>query len=311
MPLSGVIIIDKPAGKTSHDVVQDVKRALRVKKAGHAGTLDPLATGVLPVCVNEGTKLAGFLAGGRKEYRVTMLLGVKTDTLDIEGAVVEHREPRVGQGDIERALAAFSGKIVQQPPRYSAIKHKGRALHQWARKGTPVDAPPRDVEIYEIRLESVRLPHVTFHVSCSKGTYMRSLCDDIGERLGCGACLSALRRTRSGPFQEGSAVPLEHTGDRLRSELEMRVMPLSEMLPELASVTVDAGMAERIRRGFQPTAESLEGKVIPSIAAGDVIKFITPERELVALARWLRPAGDRTATDPKERAVEILRVFQA
>lgn len=312
MQRSGVVVIDKPAGMTSHDVVQRVKRILRVKKAGHTGTLDPLATGVLPVCTDEATKLVPFLAEERKEYRVTMRLGMTTDTLDIEGTVLERRDVTVDDREIERVLTGFTGNIVQRPPRYSAVKHKGRALHRWARAGKPVDAPPRTVTIHEITLGSIRLPDVDFRVTCSRGTYIRSLCSDVGEKLGCGACLSALRRTKSGPFAESASVPLDGAEeDILRDRLERNMLSMTEALCALAPVIIEDGLAGRLRRGYQPTAESLAGLEIPSLAAGDVIKLITCDFKLVALARVIHSPGEAAFADPKGPLMRILRVFHA
>jgi len=308
--LSGIVVIDKPAGRTSHDVVQSVKRILRVRKAGHTGTLDPLATGILPVCTNEATKLVPFLAEECKEYHVTMRLGTVTDTLDIQGEVLAQKDVAVEAREIEQVLMEFQGAIEQRPPRYSAIKYKGKALYKWARKGQPVDAPPRRVVIYGITLESIQLPDVVFRVSCSRGTYVRSLCSDIGDRLGCGACLYALRRTKSGPFVETMAVTLTGTEEAfLRDSLERKMMTMSEALSGLGQIVIEDAMADRLRKGFQPTVESLEGKEIPSIAAGDVIKLITRDFKLVALARIIRSSDQRTSADLKERLMEVLRVF--
>jgi len=308
--LSGIVVIDKPAGRTSHDVVQGVKKILRVSKAGHTGTLDPLATGVLPVCTNEATKLVPFLAEECKKYRVTMRLGTTTDTLDIEGKVLAQKDVAVDALEIERVLMEFQGEVEQRPPRYSAVKYKGKALYKWARKGQPVDAPPRRVVIYGITLESIQLPDVVFQVSCSRGTYVRSLCSDVGDRLGCGACLQALRRTKSGPFVETMAVSLVGREEAfLRDSLERKMMTMSEALFGLDQVVVEDAMADRLRKGFQPTVESLAGKEIPSLAAGDVIKLITRDFKLVAMARMIRSSEQRASADLKERFMEILRVF--
>jgi len=310
MQLSGIVVIDKPAGRTSHDVVQGVKKILRVRKAGHTGTLDPLATGVLPICTNEATKLVPFLAEERKEYRVTMRLGIITDTLDIQGKVQAQKEVTVDAHEIERVLMGFKGKIDQRPPRYSAIKYKGKALYKWAREGQPVDAEPRRVVIYGITLESIQIPDVVFQVSCSRGTYVRSLCSDIGDRLGCGACLYALRRTKSGPFVETMAVSLAGREEALlRDSLERKMMTMSEALSGLGQVVIGDAMADRLRKGFQPTVESFAGKEIPSLAAGDVIKLITHDFKLVALAKIIRSSDEMVSADLKERIMEILRVF--
>lgn len=207
--MDGFIVIDKPAGLTSHDIIARVRRILNQKKVGHTGTLDPFATGVLPVAVGEGTKAIPFLDETVKEYRATMVLGASTDTQDCTGTVVKEGDwtslcPEV----VREVLGAFIGKGTQIPPMYSAVKQGGVPLYRLARKGCEVERAPRDIEIHSILVEQVELPKIIFVVSCSRGTYVRTLAHDIGERLGCGAHLTALRRTRSGPFDLSQAVSL-------------------------------------------------------------------------------------------------------
>lgn len=307
--MNGVIVIDKPAGRTSRAAVEEVQLVLGVKKAGHTGTLDPLATGVLPVCINEATKLVQFLALDTKEYRATLLLGVRTDTLDTEGRVVTREEPCVTRHQVEMALHGLTGRREQVPPLYSAVKFQGKPLYEWTRRGIAVEQVPREVEVYGIRIEEVRLPEVTFTVSCSKGTYIRSLCADVGEALGCGGCMSALRRTRSGCFREEAALVTEGKADEEKRELFLaHLSPMAEMLPGLAAVDVDASLAARLRNGYQPDSEALSRYHIPFLAAGDVIKF-TCDKHLVAVARMLRPSDELVSGDAKAQAVGILRVF--
>jgi tRNA pseudouridine55 synthase len=300
--MNGVVVIDKPAGKTSHDVVSDVKKALGVRKAGHTGTLDPLATGVLPVCINEATKLAPFFSLDTKEYCVTMLLGVKTDTQDIEGNVIASVEPQVGSSEVECALNGFVGKIEQIPPRYSAVKYRGKALYKWARKGIPVELHPRSVEISNIDVLEVKMPYVTFNVSCSKGTYIRSLCSDVGDVLGCGACLAALRRMRSGRFVEGAAISLE--------EVDVNnVISMVDALPDFPFIPVDHAFAGKLREGYQPVVETVGLFHIPFINAGDVVMFIDKDRCLVAIAKMLYASDQFSTLDGKTQVMKILRVF--
>jgi tRNA pseudouridine55 synthase len=300
--MNGIVLIDKPLGKTSHDVVTEVKKALGVKKAGHTGTLDPLATGVLPVCINEATKLAPFFSLDTKEYRVTMLLGIKTETQDIEGNITASCEPTVSSGEIECALHGFIGKFKQTPPRYSAIKFRGKALYKWAREGRPVDPQPRMVEIFNISIEEVALPHVSFIVSCSKGTYMRSLCSDVGDALHCGACLAGLRRTRSGAFSEDATVSLEKVGAD-------HVIPMVDALPDLPAIDIDYVFAEKLREGYQPVVDMLRSFHIPFVCAGNMIKFIDEQRRLVAIARMIYTSDCLTVLDGRVAAMKILRVF--
>jgi tRNA pseudouridine55 synthase len=197
--MNGVIVIDKPAGKTSHDVVLDVRRALGIKKAGHTGTLDPLATGVLPVCVNEATKLAGFLAGDKKEYRATMLLGVTTDTLDIEGNITGQSDKVVSGEEIRSVMMRMIGTINQVPPAYSAVKHCGKPLYKWARKGfSGFEAEGN--QNFQPACGKYFFPSVEFRVAVQKDVYPVSLCG-YREALGTGACLSGLRRLQTGFFQ--------------------------------------------------------------------------------------------------------------
>lgn len=308
--MNGAVVVDKPSGPTSRDVVEEVKRALGVRKAGHTGTLDPLATGVLPVCVGEATKLVQFLALDDKEYRATLRLGIRTDTLDTEGSVLTREEPRVTREQVEAVLGGLTGRREQVPPRYSAVKVRGKALYDWARRGIDVAAPPREVEIYRIRIEEIRLPDVTFAVSCSKGTYIRSLCAEAGDALGCGGCMAALRRTRSGPFREEAAVALAGlTEAEKRERLMARLLSPAELLPDVAVIDVDPQLAERLRNGFQPDGESLIRHHIPFLVAGDVIKFTTRSKQLVAVARMLCASDELASRAGKEQAVRILRVL--
>ena len=308
--MNGVIVVDKPSGPTSRDVVEEVRRALGIRKAGHTGTLDPLATGVLPVCFNEATKLVQFLALDNKEYRATLRLGVRTDTLDTEGIVLTREEPCVSREQVEAVLNGLKGRREQVPPRYSAVKVRGKALYDWARRGIDVEAPAREVEIYDIRIEGICLPEVTFTVSCSKGTYIRSLCAEAWEALGCGGCLSALRRTRSGSFSVDSAVALAGlTGDEKRERLMAHMLPMVDLLPDLAVIDVDQQLAERLRNGYQPDCEVLSRYHIPFLVVGDVIKLTLHDKHLVAIARMLCASDELASQEGKRQAARILRVL--
>jgi tRNA pseudouridine55 synthase len=310
--MNGVVVIDKPSGRTSRDVVEEVKRSLGIKRAGHTGTLDPLANGVLPVCINEATKLVQFLALDTKEYRATLLLGVRTDTLDTEGRVLTREEPRVTGEQVEKALCSLTGRREQVPPRYSAVKFRGKPLYEWTRRGIDVEQPPREVEVYSVRIDKVHLPEATFTVSCSKGTYIRSLCAEVGEMLGCGGCLSALRRIRSGCFREEMALVLAAEGmtaEEKRKRLLARVVPMTDLLPGLAVIAVDQPLAEMLRNGYQPEGEILARYHIPFLAAGDVVKFVLDEKHLVAVAQMLRASDELTSEGGAGKAVRILRVF--
>jgi tRNA pseudouridine55 synthase len=307
--MNGIVVIDKPSGKTSHDVVEDVKKALSVKKAGHAGTLDPMATGVLPVCLEEATKLVQFLSTDTKDYTATMLLGVKTDTQDIEGKIIARDDPYVIHEDLEDIFFRFVGETEQVPPSYSAVKYKGQPLYKWARRGITVEVPRRIINIYAITIDEVNLPYVTFRVSCSKGTYVRSLCSDIGEMLGCGACLASLRRTRSGSFFEASAIPLDELENAAGQRPQDHVIPLIDALPDIAAICVDHKFARRLREGYQPIAETLRTYQIPSLADGDMVKFIDETGDLVSVAKMLCSSDRIDSLDGKMQAAKIVRIF--
>ncbi|MBW6484930.1 MAG: tRNA pseudouridine(55) synthase TruB [Syntrophobacterales bacterium] len=308
--MNGVVVIDKPSGMTSHDVVARVRRISGISKVGHTGTLDPLATGVLPVCLNEATKLVQFLANDGKEYRATLLLGVRTDTLDTEGSVLSREVPLVSREQVETVLKNFIGKLKQTVPRYSAVKVKGRALYDWTRRGIDVEPPEREVEIYDVRINEFSLPEVVFTVSCSKGTYIRSLCAEAGEALGCGGCMSGLRRTRSGMFNLDSAIALDGLlQEEGWAQAATKLTPLVELLPEFPLIEVDRPLAEKLKNGYQPTGEVLLRYHIPFLAEGDVVKLVTDESRLVAVARMLCSSEELFSDRLKIQAVKILRVF--
>lgn len=312
--MNGVILIDKPSGPTSHDVVAMIKRVSGVTKVGHTGTLDPLATGVLPVCINEGTKLVQFLIQDHKAYRATMLLGTGTDTLDIEGAVTARGDFAVRRSEIETVLSGFLGRSEQMPPRYSAIKYKGKPLYKWARAGVQIEPSSRTIEIHSIGLVGMELPYVTFDVSCSKGTYIRSLCRDIGEKLGCPACLAKLRRTRSGHFLEQHAVSIQGLDVRQMDELIARsLISLNDALPDLRAIAVEGELADRVKKGYQPGIEELQGRGDSPLYSGDIVKLTTVDSHLLAVGRVTDGAGIDTpatkASPEGQSGIKILRVF--
>jgi len=308
--MDGVVIIDKPSGKTSHDVVTEVKRLLKVRKAGHAGTLDPLATGVLPVLLNEGTKLAPFLMSTTKEYRAAALLGVSTDTLDVTGTVVETSPVNVSADDVIRAIHGLYGVRKQTPPLYSAVKFKGRSLHRWARKGVVIVPEAREVEIFHAEVVAINLPEVVFTVSCSKGTYIRSLCADIGEELGCGATLSSLRRTKNGSFAENDALSLAGLEDGERKRLlEERLIPVAEAVSGLKAINIDDLLADRMRNGCQLMSNEVEHDHISFLAVGDMVRLLSPQGGLVAIVEVIGNNGEETASGDVRQLARTLRVF--
>jgi len=219
--MDGILIVNKPRGMTSHDVVDFVRRRFHLKKVGHAGTLDPLATGVLVMLVGKATKLSNTLMGQDKEYEVEMTLGCRTDTGDADGKVIAEGADisQVSEDAVRRALKKFVGSIEQVPPMTSAIKYKGKKLYELARKGIEVKRAARQITIAALELVSIKPPHVTLRVRCSKGTYVRVLCDEIGLELGCGGYVSSIQRLKSGDFSLADAVTLERLKGMPRSEV--------------------------------------------------------------------------------------------
>jgi len=251
--VNGILVIDKPAGVTSNGILQQVKRLYGAAKAGHTGALDPLATGVLPLCFGEATKFSQMMLDSDKAYIATARLGVKTETGDSEGAVVEERPVPAGLGTdlLEPVLDRFRGDIQQVPSMYSALKHKGRPLYEYAREGIEVERPARPVTIFELTLLDVRDNELDIAVSCTKGTYIRSLVEDIGEALGCGAHVTALRRTMASGFTLTDAHPvaeLEAMRERGESLDGLLVAPDAalSMFPEQA---LSGGFLESILNG--------------------------------------------------------------
>ncbi|MBF0521653.1 MAG: tRNA pseudouridine(55) synthase TruB [Candidatus Omnitrophica bacterium] len=208
--MDGIIVINKPQGFTSHDVVAKVRKKLNFKKIGHAGTLDPLATGVLVLLLGKSTKLFDAFVGYDKAYKATLILGTTTDSADTQGHILKtlpYESITVDQ--INAAFKKFQGALQQLPPMVSAVKHKGKKLYELARKGLKVERQPRDIIIHRLSIDEIQIPKVKFSLDCSKGTYVRQLAEDIGEALGCGACICQIERTKVGPFSLEQAVTLE------------------------------------------------------------------------------------------------------
>ncbi len=253
--LDGVLLLDKPLGLSSNHALQAARRLYNAEKAGHTGTLDPLATGLLPLCFGEATKFSGELLNADKRYVATVQLGVTTDTADAEGIVLESRPVAATRSDVEAALAAFVGEIEQVPPMYSALKRDGKPLYEYARAGIEVERAARRICIHELRLlapgegESMAGGRFVFEVRCSKGTYVRTLAADIGERLGCGAHLAALRRTGIGALDVTQAYSLT-TLEALTAEArDAFLLPPDSLLASLVEARLDAADAARLRHG--------------------------------------------------------------
>ncbi len=290
--ISGFFVIDKPAGISSHDVVSRVRRILGTRRVGHTGTLDPFATGVLPVAVNDGTKVIPFLDEGVKCYQALLRLGVTTDTLDMTGRVLAEGDwSSVGRDALVELLPRFSGVISQVPPMFSAIKRDGQPLYKLARQGVEVERQPRNVEIFSLELLSFEPPLASLRVTCSRGTYVRSLADDLGAALGCGASLQELRRIASGPFSLSGAVTLEaleEVWNGGRGEA-LCLSPLAALshLPEIPLTDDDLG---RVRHGRSPAwREPLGG--VPAVGAEPGLARLSHDGSLVAVAR-IEPGDD-------------------
>lgn len=264
--MDGVLNINKPASWTSHDVVQKVRGILQERRIGHTGTLDPLATGVLMLCVGKATRIARFLEAQEKEYQAVMRLGVTTDTLDADGKIIETRSyTPPSQGDIIRVISSFTGTIMQQPPAYSAIKVAGVPSYKLARKGKAVALEPRKVTVHRLELTSYEDPYVGLSVTCSKGLYVRTLCADIGAALGMGAHLISLLRTRSGSSTLKEAISLDQLAAMAASgNAEKALISIDNALADFPLVEVGASEARRLSHGnyvpWRGNAE--EGRVV-------------------------------------------------
>ncbi len=262
--VDGVVLLDKARGVTSNAALQAAKRVFGARKAGHTGSLDPLATGLLPLCFGEATKVSAFLLDADKEYEVTAKLGVRTSTGDAEGQAVQTRPVSALSAESTRALLArFTGAIEQIPPMHSAIKQNGQPLYKLAHRGIEVDRAPRSVTIHELRLCRSGLDELDLYVRCSKGTYIRTLVEDIGEALGCGAHVQALRRTRVGPFSLERSYTLDALQSRAQqgaAELDACLLPIDSALADWPDVTLSDDAAFFLRRGQSVFVPRLSGR---------------------------------------------------
>ena len=245
--MNGIVIVDKPQGWTSQDVTARLRRVFGTRRIGHGGTLDPMATGVLPVFVGRATRGVEFFEHARKEYETLLRPGIVTDTQDITGTVLETREVALDDAGIEAALAGFRGEILQVPPMYSALKVNGQKLCDLARKGKTVDRQPRPITIHALEYLGMEGDCLRLRVDCSKGTYIRTLCQDIGQALGCGGCMEALRRTRAGEYTISQSVPLQELLDSENPAQYLR--PVDSMFANHPMVSLTANQERRCRNG--------------------------------------------------------------
>ncbi len=251
--VNGILLLDKPSGITSNAALQQVKRLYFARKAGHTGSLDPLASGVLPICMGEATKVSAFLLDADKRYRVRCQLGVRTATGDAEGEILASRAvDRYSRAQLESVLDGFRGSIEQIPPMYSALKHQGQRLYKLARQGVEVERKPRPVEIYALLLTGQGDDWIEIDVHCSKGTYVRTLVEDIGEQLGCGAHVSALRRTGVGPYDETGLVTITALEELKQSDLaamDRLLLPIESALTQWPGVELSSDAAFYLQQG--------------------------------------------------------------
>lgn len=280
--MNGILLVDKPLGLTSHDVVAQVRRAARQKKVGHAGTLDPLATGLLVLALGQATRTLEYLTDHDKVYEATVRLGQVTTTYDAEGEIVrEHEGPLPDRAAVETALAHFRGAIWQVPPLYSAIKQGGEALYAKARRGETVEVAPRPVTLYHLTVTTWAPPLVGLHIACSKGTYIRSLAHDLGELLGVGGHLSALRRTASGSFTLAHAHPLAPLTTTPADELERLLLPVGSGLEGLPALPVTAEQVAALRHG----------RALPAPDGSGLVRALDAAGHLIAILRWREGRG--------------------
>jgi tRNA pseudouridine55 synthase len=279
--MDGVLNVYKPPGPTSHDIVDMARRALNMKKIGHAGTLDPLAEGVLLLCIGRGTRLSDYLSELPKEYLAEITFGITTSTYDAEGEITSKCDRDVKEEEVREVLQEFIGEIEQVPPPSSAIRYKGKRLYEYAREGIIVEPPSRKVIIYGLELLEFKEGERKgiFRINCSKGTYIRALARDIGERIGTGAYLSHLIRTRVGHFTAEDALPAEELKRENSSLIKEKIIPLSEALPHFPLFIVDHKQALRISSGAPlPIKHNL-------FPLGKYIRVVTPDRQLISIAK--------------------------
>lgn len=311
MTIDGFLVVDKPEGWTSSEVVRRIKSWFSIKRAGHVGTLDPFATGVLPVVLNEARRIVPFLKEDPKEYEAEMKLGEETTTDDLTGETLSQRSlNELTLERIQEVFKTFVGQISQIPPMFSAVKIQGVPLYKWARKGIKKERPKRRVEIFELEIQEVTLPKIRFKVSCSKGTYIRALARDIGKALECGAHLTSLRRLRSGPFHLKDAISWKDL-KRISSidSLSPRILSPEKALSDLLEMRVDELLIKKVSHGKEILLKDLFGCFLPDFKRGQELKMSSLEGKIVAILLSLRDRDEIDQTQPEEVVFRPLRVF--
>jgi len=280
--INGILLIDKPEGITSAAVVREVKRILGEDKVGHLGTLDPFASGLLPICLGTGTKISQFLMGERKAYNGTIRLGVETDTFDSTGVPIKTSPvPKIDETTLQKLEAQLTGEQWQTPPMYSAIKRKGVPLYKLARQGIEVDREPRKVMIERLTLSAVTAELLSFSLNCSKGTYVRSLAVDLGVTLGCGAHLATLRRTEFGPFTVAQALPLTLLETHWKQDM-LPLLSLEQALRHYRAIKITEPTAVILRQGRQEALRNIAQEAMPA----EIVQLLGQNGELVAMVQF-------------------------
>lgn len=308
MSLDGVLVVDKPKGPTSHDVVSAVRKALNIRKVGHTGTLDPAATGLLPLVLGKATKVARYLTGTDKSYDAVLRLGAVTPTLDGESEPTEERPVNVDEAAVRAAAASFVGDIEQLPPMYSAKKIEGKRLYELARQGVEIEREPKMVTVHELRVTEVALPEVALAVRCSAGTYVRVLAHDIGQRLGCGAYLASLRRTAVGHFDLSQALSLDDIVADPEAARDA-VLPLTEALASLPRIAIPSEIARLVASGHQLCVADLRTLDVPAFHSDESLTLSLRDGRLVAIVRSLVASEELSRSRRDQQALKTERVL--
>ncbi|MCY6356641.1 tRNA pseudouridine(55) synthase TruB [Clostridium sp. ZS2-4] len=274
--MDGVINVYKPIGITSFDVVREIRKLSKTKKVGHTGTLDPLACGVLPICIGKATKIVDYIMNDYKIYKAHLKLGITTDTYDKEGKILQNKEVTVSEDTVVNVINSFIGEIAQIPPMYSAIKIKGKKLYELARKGIEIERQARDIIIYSIDIIKLQLPDIVFEVKCSKGTYIRSLCYDIGRKLDCGGTMWDLERVASGNFKKDFSIVLR---DLKEENIEKYLMPLEEVLKNYEKISINDKMKNLLINGVKIKDRSL----LQGIQKNILYRIYTEDEKFIGL----------------------------
>ena len=284
--VSGVLVVDKPVGLSSHDVVQIIRNGTKIRRAGHTGTLDPRASGVLVVLLGPAVRLSEYVSASEKRYQAVIELGITTDTYDMEGQITRRSPVEITYEEFEEALQGFIGEFEQKPPAYSAIKIKGEKAYEIARRGEEVDLEPRTIQVHELELLDWDPPEAVVDIQCSSGTYVRSLAHDLGEKLGCGATLTGLRRTKNGRFGLRDAVSLRKLQEAFSAgDWYQYLIPAAEALGDWYTVELTVEQVDEVRHGHRVPAPEV-------VEAGKWARAVSQEGELVALVEYDSAANE-------------------